>query len=233
MKRYKIKFTEYQKDVFKMIDFNGDKKRKLMSVYSYLIKYSNENGVVTKSLNKLYNMYIRHHKNFSRAYFYNLVGILSESKLVVKNKNIVVVDKNIDNKIDKEKDNEAVETTQLEEYIDLHNREVLKNKNLYTNTNIEQITNDNIIEMLKNHYKGISGKINASKNDLIDIAKCLCVVNRVDNALVQYTILHKIHNSKQKINIRGAVAYVMSIVMEKLGEFDAEYRNYYNFRVAL
>lgn len=229
MNRYKIKFTEYQKNIFKMIDFNGDKKRKLMSVYSYLIKYSNENGVVTKSLNKLYKMYIRHHKNFSRAYFYNLVGVLNEAKLVIKDKNIVVVDKNVDNKIDKEKYSEAVETTQLEECIDLHNRECFKNKDLYTNTNI--------VEILKSFYKGISSKVNASKNDLIDIAKCLFVLNRVDNALVQHTVFSKIRNSKAIINLKGAVAYVESIVMEKLGEFDAEYsiykHNCYNFRVAL
>lgn len=212
---YKIKFNEYQKNVFSKLDFNGDKKRKLMSVYSYLIKYSNDEGMVTKSLTRLHKMYNRYHVNISLTYFKDLSNLLINLKLLERkeDKKLYIIDSDVSKKVAEEKIVKSIESTNIEGDCKKHN--IKDNYNLYTNTNI--------VEMLKSFYKGISSKVNATKKDLKDIAKCLFVLNRVDNALVQHAVFSKIQNSKRNINLKGAVSYVEAIVMEKLGYYEAEY----------
>ena len=209
---YKIKFNQYQKNIFKEVDFNGDKKRKIMSVYSYLIKYSDETGVVTKSLTKLHKMYLRYHKKMSLSYFKQISLILVDLKLIKKIDDVlIIIAEKIAEKIANQEVSKPIENTSLECNSNLHNNE--QNYDLYTNTNI--------VKMLKGFYKGLSGRVNATKKDLQDIAKCLFVLNRVDSALVQHAVFSKIKYSKRNINLAGAVAYVEAIVMEKLGDYEA------------
>ena len=68
MKNYRIKLNEYQMNIFNKQDFNGDKQCKLQSLLAYIIKHSIDN-TLTKSTNKLYAMYIRHHRSISLSYF--------------------------------------------------------------------------------------------------------------------------------------------------------------------
>lgn len=209
---YKIKFNQYQKNIFKEVDFNGDKKRKIMSVYSYLIKYSDETGVVTKSLTKLHKMYLRYHKKISLSYFKQISLILIDLKLIKKIDDVlIIIAEKIAEKMANQEVSKPIENTSLECNSNLHNNK--QNYDLYTNTNI--------VKMLKGFYKGLSGRVNATKKDLQDIAKCLFVLNRVDSALVQHAVFSKIKYSKKNINLAGAVAYVEAIVMEKLGDYDA------------
>lgn len=209
---YKIKFNQYQKNIFKEVDFNGDKKRKIMSVYSYLIKYSDETGVVTKSLTKLHKMYLRYHKKMSLSYFKQISLILIDLKLIKKIDDVlIIIAEKIAEKIANQEVSKPIENTSLECNSNLHNNE--QNYDLYTNTNI--------VKMLKGFYKGLSGRVNATKKDLQDIAKCLFALNRVDSALVQHAVFSKIKYSKKNINLAGAVAYVEAIVMEKLGDYEA------------
>ena len=211
---YKIKFNQYQKNIFKEVDFNGDKKRKIMSVYSYLIKYSDETGVVTKSLTKLHKMYLRYHKKMSLSYFKQISLILIDLKLIKKIDDVlIIIAEKIAEKIANQEVSKPIENTSLECNSNLHNNE--QNYDLYTNTNI--------VKMLKGFYKGLSGRVNATKKDLQDIAKCLFVLNRVDSALVQHAVFSKIKYSKRNINLAGAVAYVEAIVMEKLGDYEANF----------
>lgn len=211
---YKIKFNQYQKNIFKEVDFNGDKKRKIMSVYSYLIKYSDETGVVTKSLTKLHKMYLRYHKKMSLSYFKQISLILIDLKLIKKIDDVlIIIAEKIAEKIANQEVSKPIENTSLECNSNLHNNE--QNYDLYTNTNI--------VRMLKGFYKGLSGRVNATKKDLQDIAKCLFVLNRVDSALVQHAVFSKIKYSKKNINLAGAVAYVEAIVMEKLGDYEANF----------
>ena len=211
---YKIKFNQYQKNIFKEVDFNGDKKRKIMSVYSYLIKYIDETGVVTKSLTKLHKMYLRYHKKMSLSYFKQISLILIDLKLIKKIDDVlIIIAEKIAEKIANQEVSKPIENTSLECNSNLHNNE--QNYDLYTNTNI--------VKMLKGFYKGLSGRVNATKKDLQDIAKCLFVLNRVDSALVQHAVFSKIKYSKRNINLAGAVAYVEAIVMEKLGDYEANF----------
>ena len=211
---YKIKFNQYQKNIFKEVDFNGDKKRKIMSVYSYLIKYSDETGVVTKSLTKLHKMYLRYHKKMSLSYFKQISLILIDLKLIKKIDDVlIIIAEKIAEKIANQEVSKPIENTSLECNSNLHNNE--QNYDLYTNTNI--------VKMLKAFYKGLSGRVNVTKKDLQDIAKCLFVLNRVDSALVQHAVFSKIKYSKRNINLTGAVAYVEAIVMEKLGDYEANF----------
>ena len=83
MKNYRIKLNEYQMNIFNKQDFNGDKQCKLQSLLAYIIKHSIDN-TLTKSTNKLYAMYIRHHRSISLSYFKKLVNVLIDLKLLVR-----------------------------------------------------------------------------------------------------------------------------------------------------
>ena len=223
MKKYKINFTEYQHDIFNTLEFNGDKKRKLMSVYSYLIKYSNTDLLVTKSLNKLHTMYLRYHSKLSLSYFKKLTTLLIDMELVEKINNcLYIVAKKVAKKVAEENVDKPLENSELGQDSFLPNSPSY-NYNYYTDTNI--------VKMMKEYYVGITGRKNATKKDLKDIAKCLISIKRA-NALVQTIVFNKIENSQTTINLRGAVQYVNEIIVEKMEEVNSislrQYDEYYN-----
>ena len=87
------------------------------------------------------------------------------------------------------------------------------NKNYNTNT---------LLQKIKSLYKGIRKVKYATKKELKDIAIASMVNYKVTDPELQNLILNKVHNSKQKINIQGAVDYIETIVVEKLIAFDCE-----------
>ena len=231
IRKYKITFNDYQKNIFKQVDVNGNKRHYLMSVMSYLIKYSNEEGLVLKSLSKLFLMYKRYHKkknsetdSISKAYFCKLVNELVDLKLLSKeNRKVFIfnnaVDKIVDKKVDKNNSTESVENTSLEEDFEDTQVSSLNNNTYYTNTDITK--------MITEFYKGISCREFATKKDLIEVAKSLFVLDRVNESVVQATVISKLRNSKQKIHLNGIVQYVRSVIMEKLGDYHAEFSHIY------
>lgn len=231
IKQYKIKFNDYQNDIFRQVDCNGNKRHYLMSVMSYLIKYSNEEGLVLKSLSKLFLMYKRYHKkinsttdSISKAYFCKIVNELVDLKLLSKeNRKVFIfkneVDKKVDEKVDKQKPCQIVENSEVEEDFDLPKYEGQNNNTYYNNTDITK--------MITEFYKGVSGKEFATKKDLISVAKSLFVLDRVNEPVVQAIVMSKLRNSKQKIHLNGIVQYVRSVIMEKLGDFHAEFSHVY------
>lgn len=83
------------------------------------------------------------------------------------------------------------------------------------------IVKKDIVKQIARAYRGIQGRVNASKSELTTIAKCLLVVYKVDNPIVQCEIFNKIRNSAKNINLLGAVKYVEAIILEKVGAMDA------------
>ena len=206
-------FSEYQLQMLNKDFYNIDRKRSLESVLAKLMKHS-ENNILKMSLSKLHEIscYGRY-KTMARSYFYELVDQLIELKLVKRVGRKIHIIISPDNLPDKMEVAESVETTGLDGNSEKPN--IKLEYDLYTNTNI--------VKMLKGFYKGLSGRVNATKKDLQDIAKCLFVLNRVDSALVQHAVFSKIKYSKRNINLAGAVAYVEAIVMEKLGDYEANF----------
>ena len=104
----------------------------------------------------------------------------------------------------------------------------LENSNLDGNSNFlsrfsnKKYNTNTLLQKIKSLYKGIRGIKYASKKELRDIAKSLMVKYRITDPTLQAVILNKINNSKQKINIQGAVDYIETIVVEKLIAFDCE-----------
>ena len=59
------------------------------------------------------------------------------------------------------------------------------------------------------------------KQDLFDVAKSLFKLDRINEPVVQATVMSKLKNSKQQIHLNGIVQYVRCVIMDKLSEFDA------------
>lgn len=146
---YKIKLSKQQITTIYDITDNKDKQNKLMSILSYLIKYTKENKL-TKSLNRLYTMYIRlEYRKITRSYFYKLVNLLKEYNLFT-----AIEDKIKDKTEDKENVAETFENTNVECASEKHNN-LTPNPNIYINI---PNTSDDVIEIAKEILKDMDIK---------------------------------------------------------------------------
>lgn len=121
---YKIKLTESEVNTIYNITTNLKKQERLMSILSYIKKYSDESGVLTRSLNTLYKMYIRlPHRKVTRSYFYSMVANLRDYNLIQ--------DKLKDKIQDKTEVVQTVDMSSVEGNIEKHNN---SNNNIHTHT---------------------------------------------------------------------------------------------------
>ncbi len=206
-KHYKIKFTDYQYNIFQNIDVNGNKRFYLMSIMSYLIKYSNEEFLVTKSLSRLFKMYQRYHKkvdstvdSISRAYFFQLVNELTDLKLLVKDgRKIFIFDNKIYKKMDNHNSNSTIENTELKEH-------KLKPKyedfNSNTNTSIYNNSNEIVAPV----------EVIAS---VVNVAKELGITRKKTIEKIQSLISKQIMTYSIQIQRFGMAAYLRKAVLEK------------------
>lgn len=119
------------------------------------------------------------------------------------------------------KEREANGSTETVEYPTLADI-VSRATEVKPNTEIEaKQINADIIKQLSRCYMGVKGRVHASKSELADIARCLMQVYKVNNPIVQTQIFNKIRYSARKINLIGAVRYIETIVLEKVGAMDA------------
>lgn len=90
-------------------------------------------------------------------------------------------------------------------------------------SNFEEVENGkfNAVKEIAKLYRGIKGRVYASKAELKDIAKCMFVIYRITNPILQSIIFNKIRHSQQKIRLIGAVKYIESIVLDKMADMDA------------
>ena len=221
IKAYPNKIDKKVKTVLNMTGYRDDKIKKYLSVYSKLLKYTNdENRVVERPSAEIYKLikydweYNQRKKCFSYSYFKQIIQDLADLGLLMLKKNskyqLIFVLK-ISDIVTKEKTPKHLENSNLDGNSNFLSR--FSNKNYNTNT---------LLQRIKNLYKGIRGIKFACKKELRDIAKSLMVKYRITDPTLQAVILNKINNSKQKINIQGAVDYIETIVVEKLIAFDCE-----------
>ena len=221
IKAYPNKIDKKVKTVLNMTGYRDDKIKKYLSVYSKLLKYTNdENRVVERPSAEIYKLikydweYNQRKKCFSYSYFKQIIQDLADLGLLMLKKNskyqLIFVLK-ISDIVTKEKTPKHLENSNLDGNSNFLSR--FSNKNYNTNT---------LLQKIKSLYKGIRGIKYASKKELRDIAKSLMVKYRITDPTLQAVILNKVHNSKQKINIQGAVDYIETIVVEKLIAFDCE-----------
>jgi hypothetical protein len=155
---YKIKLTNKQIQTIYKITDNKDKQSKLMSILSYIIKYT-ENNKLTKSLNKLYNMYIRlEYRKITRSYFYTLVDLLKDFKLVV--------DKIEDTLQDKTNVAESVENTDVDNDLEKHNDLIINNTYTYT-LNTSSNVKVSALDLCEEVFKDLKIKSNIIKQMVI------------------------------------------------------------------
>ena len=238
---YKIKFNEYQHNTLKTLEFAKPKVRKLMSIYSYLIKYS-ENGKVTKSQNRLHEMYVRYHEKVSNRYFYEIVNELEYLNLVKKVDNEIFIieepttkvdtkaedqsnndDENVDggqsleqrveqSEVQNDDVAETVENTNVEEETETPNNNT--NSNIYTNTLNTQHNNEIVAPV-----------------ELVYIAKNLLKDLKVRSVVVIDKVIEKLRNCFN-VNRAGAEKYILRVIEEKRVHQEVARANFRN-RVAL
>ena len=222
MKEYKNEFSEEVKSIFNSTEYSDKKIKNYMAIYQKLIKYmDNSTRQVTRKSCEIYQLIKmdwennQHRKCFGYDYFKKIIKDLERLGLVLLSKigryQKVFIPK-ITSKITCEKPVETSINTDLKGNT---------NKLNYFNLNKDYNTNT-LLQKIKSLYKGIRGIKYASKKELRDIAKALMVQYKINDPTLQALILNKVHNSKQKINIQGAVDYIDTLVIEKLIAFDCE-----------
>jgi hypothetical protein len=157
---YKIKLTNLQ--IHKIYDISDKPatQSSLMSILSYLIKYTDKTtNMLTKSLSKLYKMYLRYHDKITRSYFFTLVNKLKENELVLFHE-----DKKEDKKEDNSNPIEPIENTPIESYSKKPNNPTT-NHNTYIYTSN---TSSDVIEAAEEILKELNIKSKHIKNMVLE-----------------------------------------------------------------
>lgn len=197
---YKIKLTKKQIDTIYSISDKESTQTTLMSILSYLIKYTDETtNTLTKSFSKLYKMYLRYHNKITRSYFYTLIRKLKENNLLSF---AAVEDEKEDKKEDKEKVSESVENTDLEGNSEKPNN-LINKPILYTYTsNTTSVVKVAAIDLVEDLFKSLKVKSKEIKN----------------------MVRSKIQNIQ--LDQAGAIAYLMKVITEKTEQYNIMRNNY-------
>lgn len=191
-KTYKIVLANEQIQKIYSISDKPATQSSLMSILSYLIKYTDETtNTLTKSLSKLYKMYLRYHSKITRSYFYTLIKKLKEKGLIL----IGVEDKKEDKKEDKENIAEPTENTNVQD-----NSE--KPNNLMPNPNINTYTpyTTNVVNAV----------------DLIDeVLKDL----KIKSKIIKSMVIAKLQNTV--LDAKGAINYIIRVITEKTEQYNS------------
>ena len=197
---YKIKLTDKQIKAIYEISDKESTQSCLMSILSYLIKHTDETtNTLTRSLSKLYKMYLRYHNKITRSYFYTLVGKLKDKNLLSF---APAKDKKEDKKEDNEKVPESVEITSLENNSEKPNNIITKSI-LYTYTS------------------NTTSVVKIAAADLVeDVFKDLKIKSKV----IKQMVISKIKNIE--LDSTGAVAYLIKVIEEKVMQYNIMRNNY-------
>lgn len=213
MSNYNIVFNDYELNKLNNITEYMCKRKKIMSVYQYLIKYS-DNGHVVKSIPKLHFTFSRYTKGISLTYFKQIIKLLKEVGLLVVEKigrtnsiNILrTPGKAVPNKVPNKNTPQAIENKGFDEYFEKHK---------YNNNN----NNINNTLSYMNEF--------ATKKELEDIANELFKQFKVRSRHVKVDVMDKIYYYQDRINRLGARQYIARIIGEKKAKRNRERYAYY------
>ena len=228
MNNYTIQIPKQQLNIINCHIFNDNKRAKCLSVLAYIIKNLDTDNSIRMSLDRLharYSAWKGRKIKIGRTHFINLVNELAELKLLTiqkvgrLNKYFFnpIVDEKVIEKVDKENLVQSIENSKIE-VCEISDKEEITNSNLNTNTNI-----GDIIKTYGKSFRMLKGDKSVSKSDLRAIAKNLFSLRNIHETVVQSLVFAKINHSHQTINSYGAVAYINSIITEKLIQTTEEY----------
>lgn len=241
-KQYKTEFNDYQMAIFNTLDLNGYKRFNLMSVYSYLIKHSVDK-LVSKSLSKLYEMYIRYHKkvdsmneSISKSYFCGLVKELVDLKLLAKdNRKVFIldspVDKKVDEKVDKNNSAPSVEESEVEG--NSAATEIQSSKNIYNNYNIYNTSAEDVSDTHNDFdlafesanskvFVPYGSKVLATKEQLKEIAEDLYKTLKIRSNHIKTEVLNVICAYDERIYLQSARSYLKAVILDKKARREIE-----------
>lgn len=193
MANYKIKLTEIQLRNICFITDNKEKQSKIMSILSYLMKYTNsETMELTKSLNRLFIMYSvnnwKYHNKIARSYFYEIAN------LILKNNYFLtpIQDNKVDTLSDKINTVQSIENTSIKN--DFKKTNVFNN-NTYTYTpyTVETVKATELVD---------------------DVFKELNIKSKI----IKTMVLAKIDGVV--LDIKGAATYLFKVVIEKVKQYN-------------
>ena len=223
---YKTKFNDYQMSIFNTLDLNGYKRFNLMSVYSYLIKHSIDK-LVSKSLSKLYAMYIRYHKkvdsmdeSISKSYFCGLINELVDIKLLAKdNRKVFILDSPVDKKSGVTVDSVATE--------------IQSSNNKYYNNNIYNTSSEDVADIHNNFnlafesddskvFVPYRSKVLATKEQLKEIAEDLYKTLKIRSNHIKTEVLNVICAYDERIYLQSARSYLKAVILDKKARREIE-----------
>lgn len=186
MANYKIKLKENELKIINYISTRDDKRKKLQSIYQYVIKHTLlNNGHLIKTNKEFHKMYTRYHYQMTADTFRKFLDLLTKFGLILKKKyknvNIFTVNREAEfnlavflgdemptfepNIIPTLNHRKAVDITTI------NNNEVLPNSNLNNNNTITIIDNTDITSISDNDLNKSSTYKKSIENNNKDLMK--------------------------------------------------------------
>lgn len=196
-KKYKTKLTEIQiQNIYKITD-NKDKQSKIMSILTYLMKYTEASTMkLLKSINKLFNMYSvndwKYHAKIARSYFYDIANLIIDNNYFFK----LEQDRKVDTLSDKINSIQTLENTNIEADFEKTNN----------------IINNNTITYTLNTAK-------AEKVAAIELVDEVCRDLKIKSKIIKSMVISKLQNVK--LDAVGAISYILKVITEKTEQYNA------------
>lgn len=170
-KRYKTNLNKIQMNTIYLITSNKEKQSKLMSILQYCLKYTDKStGILNKTISRLFDMYsvnnFQYHNRISRKYFYMLINLLIEYKLIC-------VHKIVHKKVHKNNVPESTEATKVEVVFEKTNDITINNT--YTYTLYTESSSVHALDLCEDIFKDL--KVNSK------IIKCI-VLSKLKNTVL-------------------------------------------------
>ena len=198
---YKIKLTEIQiQNIYKITD-NKDKQSKIMSILSYLMKYTDAASMkLLKSLNRLFVMYSvkdwKYHSKIARSYFYEIANLIIDSNYFFSPSKDTVVE----TLADKINSTTTVGITNVE-------ADFKKPNNIITKNNTNTYTLDT------------EQSVNAS-----DLVEYVFKELKIKSKVIKGMVLSKLYNVV--LDAKGALNYIIKVITEKTEQYNNMKVNY-------
>lgn len=220
MLNYKIKFTENEINIFNS-KIESDKTRaKIMSIYSYIVKNS-ENNKLTISFSKFHKKYSRYHFNMCLTYFKKLINRLEELQLISINKenkcNTYFIN-GVTEKVTNENITESIETTRLEYNLNLPKNKII-NKDIDKDISTKSENKINYNSLIENEKKCTS---------LIDVrvkTKELLKKYRVRNKSIQNYVLVTITKFYRNVTVKFLENYIIKLISKARIKYYADWNS--------
>lgn len=219
MKNYKTKFTEKEINLLNTVE-RINTRNSIMSLYSYLIRQTKDNGTLSFSYRSFLNKYNRSHKKISLGTLKNRIDTLVTLGLLTVKKVKQSCEYILNRFLNSSKVDTSVENTNLK-YNDS------EHKYINNNINID-------IDLYSNSEKEFDSSKYEKCTSLVDVrnkVRELLKIKKVKSSWIKERVFVKVTQNYRKITVRFLESYILKTIASQRELYYKNYKKYIKSKI--